>query len=75
MNTDQIRNEINRLDLHEKLQLVGDIWDAIACDNGQIPLSDTQKRELNERYAAFKAGTLTLENCTEVHEELRNRYN
>lgn len=74
MKHDQIRNESNRLNVEEKLQLVGEVWDAIACDNAQLPLNEAQKHELDQRYVVFKNEALNLEDCKAVHEELRNRY-
>lgn len=40
MNSEQIRDEISRLELSEKILLVEDIWDSIAASNSDIPLPD-----------------------------------
>ena len=60
MRPDQIRNEINELELSEKLLLVEDIWDSIAESNSEIPLPEWQKKELDRRYHEYKDGKLNL---------------
>lgn len=44
MRPDQIKDEISRLELSEKLLLVEDVWDAIAASNSEIPMPEWQKR-------------------------------
>ena len=74
MKPEQLRSEINRLSIEEKLQLVGDIWDSIAHENAPLPLTDAQRKILDERYHAYKAGELQLEDWSSVREELRSLY-
>ena len=50
MRQEQIKDEVNRLELSEKLLLVEDIWDSIAADNAEIPMPIWQKQELDKRY-------------------------
>ena len=47
---------IDKLSVEERLQLVGEIWDTIAADVGQGPLTEVQKQEIDRRLAAFRAG-------------------
>lgn len=42
---------IDRLPLEERLALVEEIWDSIAADAGALPLTDAQRRELDQRIA------------------------
>ena len=42
MKPEQIKDEINRLELSEKLLLVEDIWDSIATSNSEIPMPEWQ---------------------------------
>jgi putative addiction module component (TIGR02574 family) len=42
---------IDRLGVEERLDLVAQIWDSIAADNAAVPLTDTQRAELDRRIA------------------------
>ncbi|MBG0780218.1 MAG: addiction module protein [Desulfotignum balticum] len=74
MRPDQIKDEISRLELSEKLLLVEDIWDAIAASNSEIPMPEWQKRELKKRYEDYKQGSLELHDWKSVHKGLRDKY-
>ena len=74
MKPDQIKDEISRLGLSEKLRLVEDIWDAIAAENSEIPLPEWQKQELKKRYEEYKEGKLELHDWKSVHKGLRDKY-
>jgi putative addiction module component (TIGR02574 family) len=74
MRPDQIKDEINRLDLSEKLLLVEDIWDSIAASNSELPMPEWQKEELDRRYKEYKEGKLGLHDWQAVHEDLRDKY-
>jgi putative addiction module component (TIGR02574 family) len=74
MKVDEIRNEIESLELSEKLLLVEDIWDSIATSNSELPLPEWQKMELDRRYNHYKEGKLELHDWKTVHEELRDKY-
>lgn len=74
MRPQEIRDEISRLELSEKLLLVEDIWDAIAAGNSELPLPEWQKKALDERYQAYQNGNLELHDWKRVHEELRGKY-
>jgi len=74
MRAEEIRKKIDRLELSEKLLLVGDIWDSIAESNAEIPMPEWQKKELDRRYLEYKEGKLELHDWKTVHEELREKY-
>ena len=74
MRPDQIKDEISRLELSEKLLLVEDVWDAIAASNSEIPMPEWQKQELKKRYEEYKEGKLELHDWKSVHEDLRDKY-
>ena len=74
MRPEEIKDEINRLELSEKLLLVEDIWDLIAVGNSEIPMPEWQKKELDRRYQEYKKGKLTLHDWKTVHQELRAKY-
>ncbi|HHE32639.1 MAG TPA: addiction module protein [Chlorobaculum parvum] len=74
MKIEQIKVEIDKLALSEKLLLVEDLWDSIAASNLQLPLPEWQKEELDRRYKEYQQGNLELHDWTCVHEELREKY-
>ncbi len=74
MGPNELIKEIDKLDLSEKLLLVEDIWDSIACSNSELPLPEWQKIELDRRYEEYKSGNLALHDWQEVHKELRGKY-
>ncbi len=74
MRAEEIRQEISRLGLAEKLLLVEDVWDSIALSNLELPLPDWQKKELDKRYEQYKTGKQNLHDWKSVHEDLRNEY-
>ncbi len=74
MRPEQIRDEVGKLGLSEKLLLVEDIWDSIAVSNSEIPMPMWQKRELDRRYKEYKEGKLELHDWNDVHKDLRKKY-
>jgi len=73
MRIEQIKTEVDKLSLSEKLALVTDIWDSIAADNEPPPPTEWQKRELDRRYKAYQNGEVELYDWEEVHADLRDR--
>ena len=71
MKPDEIKQEIEQLELADKLHLVEDIWDSIAATNDVLPLADWQRKELGERYDEYSAGKVELHEWQGVHEGLR----
>jgi putative addiction module component (TIGR02574 family) len=74
MGLEEIKKEIAKLGLAEKLLLIEDVWDSIAEGNSQLPMPEWQKTELDKRYQAYQEGKLTLHDWRSVHEELRNKF-
>ena len=48
-------SEILKLSVSERIQLVEDIWDSIAAETDTLPLTDTQRAELDRRLADAEA--------------------
>ena len=46
--------QISPLSISEKLQLIEDIWDSILTNSEQIPLTASQKYELDRRLVSYK---------------------
>jgi len=74
MRPEEIINEIDQLELSEKLLIVEDIWDSIAASNSEIPMPEWQQKELDNRYKEYTAGKLDLHDWKTVHNELREKY-
>jgi len=74
MRPDEIKLEIDRLALSEKLLLVEDVWDSIAISNFELPMPEWQKKELDRRYQEYKRGKLDLYDWEATHTELRGKY-
>lgn len=50
-----IDEQINQLSLAEKIELVEELWDAIAAEAAMQPVSETVKAEMSRRWAAHRA--------------------
>lgn len=48
-------DEINQLDLSERLQLVEDLWDSVAARATTLPITEAQREELDRRLAVHHA--------------------
>jgi len=46
--------QILPLTIPEKLQLIEEIWDSVVMDADQIPLTQSQKQELDRRLASYQ---------------------
>jgi putative addiction module component (TIGR02574 family) len=49
LTTEALREQVMKLSVAERMLLVEDIWDSIAAERAQIPLSDAHKAELDRR--------------------------
>lgn len=74
MKRKEILNEINKLELIEKIVLVEDVWDSIAKSNSEIPMPEWQKIELDKRYAKYKKGEMTLHDWEDVHKNIKEKH-
>lgn len=74
MRTEELKSEINKLGVSEKISLIEDVWDEIAKSNLELPLPEWQKKELDRRLALYENGAMETKDYLEVHEELRDKY-
>lgn len=74
MNMEEIESEINKLDTSERLILVERIWNTLAVEKGQMPLSEWQKNELNTRYSDYQNQMVSLHSAEEVHTQLNKKH-
>ncbi len=74
MRTEELKSEINKLGVSEKISLIEDVWDEIAKSNSELPLPEWQKKELDRRLALYEKGEVETRDWKKVHEELRQKY-
>jgi putative addiction module component (TIGR02574 family) len=48
-------DEIRQMSVDERLKLINDVWETLIEDEGTLPLSEAQGRELNRRLAEHRA--------------------
>ena len=61
------------LSVSERIQLVEDLWDSIAEVPEEVPLSDAQKAELDQRLEAYRRNPLAGSPWETVRERIRAR--
>ncbi|MFC1508627.1 addiction module protein [Candidatus Omnitrophota bacterium] len=59
MSTIDIREEIKRLNVTERISLAEEIWDSIAENQEPIPVTQAQKDELDKRLESFSSSPET----------------
>lgn len=74
MRTDELKSEISKLDIKERLLLVEEVWNEIASSNEVLPLHEWQKKELDKRLNAYDQGKVETIEWHQVHEDLKNKY-
>lgn len=69
-----MNTKLSKLPVDERIKLVEELWDSIACDQKALPLTDEQKAELDRRLDAYDAdgnrGRLATESITEIRRKL-----
>lgn len=66
-----LTQEILKLSVAERIQLVEDLWDSIASTPEQLSVTEAQKAELDRRRQRFEQGATTTRTWKEVRENLR----
>jgi putative addiction module component (TIGR02574 family) len=74
MTIDQLKSEIFKLNLADKLLLVEDVWDSIADDSESLPMPEWHRRELERRSEAYRKGEIMLQDSEDVHQAIREKY-
>ena len=64
------RDELLRLPLAERIELVEDLWDSIATDAESVPVPESHRRELARRRAAHREDPSAVRPWEEVRERL-----
>jgi putative addiction module component (TIGR02574 family) len=74
MRTEELKTEIRKLDVTERLLLVEEVWNEIASSNEALPLPAWQKKELDRRLNEYDQGEVEVTEWLQVHEDLKNSY-
>jgi putative addiction module component (TIGR02574 family) len=64
---------LKSLPVDERIELVEDLWDSIAVDQGSLPLTEEQKVELDKRLQAFEVDRSPGRLASEVIKDIRSR--
>jgi len=71
MRPEQLKQEINQLNLSEKIRLVEDVWNSIAENQENLPMPDWHKHELDKRLQTYQSGDAQLIDWNTIHKELK----
>ncbi|MGH7474972.1 MAG: addiction module protein [Longimicrobiales bacterium] len=66
--------ELLKLSVAERIQLVEDLWDSIAADPEGLPLTEAQKAGLDRRLEEHRADPKSAVPWEEVRERLYKKY-
>lgn len=61
---------IDQLSVAQRILLVEEIWDSIAVENGEIPLTEAQRQDLQHRIDAYEANPKVGSSWEEVKSRL-----
>jgi putative addiction module component (TIGR02574 family) len=64
-------DELRKLPLAERIELVEDLWDSIAADAEELPVPESHREELARRRAAYRDDPSRVLPWEEVRERLR----
>lgn len=67
------KEDILRMSIPERIQLVEDIWDSIAESADELPLTDAQKAELDHRLDAYHANPGEGSSWEDIRKRIQGR--
>ncbi len=65
--------DISRLSVAERIQLAEDLWDSVAAETGDLPLTEAQAAELDRRLADLELDPETGESWPVVRARIEQR--
>ncbi len=71
--TNEMTQELLKLSIAERIQLVEDIWDSVAKESAQVPVSESQLAEIERRLARFSENPADTRPWEEVRKDLLSR--
>ncbi|MBN2423426.1 MAG: addiction module protein [Calditrichaceae bacterium] len=66
-------SQIKKLSISERILIVEDIWDSIAFSNEQLPITDEQKSDLDQRLADYKENPDDGDSWSEVKKRIESK--
>jgi len=70
-NYNYFSKEFNNLSLSEKILLMEDIWESIISSKENLPISNEQKKELDERLSLYNKNQENVKSWSEI----KNKFN
>ena len=64
---------LRKLPIVERIQMVEDLWDSIAADQAALSLTDEQRAELDRRLDAYESDGIKGRIASEVIADIRKR--
>lgn len=64
---------IDQMSVAERILLVEEIWDSIAVEEAGVPLTESQRQDLQRRIAAYEADPKAGSSWEEVKARLRSK--
>lgn len=71
--TNALREELLKLSVAERLELVEELWDSIADDDEALALTDEQREDLERRLAEADSDPTGGSRWEEVRDHIRHR--
>ena len=68
-----MKTSLHTIPIGERIRLVEDLWDNIAADQDNLPLTDEQKTELDRRLDAYETDKIEGREAGEVIAEIKQR--
>lgn len=66
-----MKTSLHTIPIGERIRLVEDLWDSIAADQDNLPLTDEQRTELDRRLDAYEADKNQGREAGEVIAEIK----
>lgn len=73
MKNQDILDDLLELSVSERILLVESLWESIAIQPEDVPMTDAQREELDRRLAALERGELGTASWGDVKRRLQNR--
>ena len=68
-----MNSALRELPVEQRMRLVEDLWDSIAADQSVLPLTDSQRAELDRRLDAYETDRNVGRPAEDVLVGIRNR--
>ena len=68
-----MKASLHTLPVGERIRLVEDIWDSIAADQANLPLTDEQRTELDRRLDTYEVDKIKGREAGEIIAEIKQR--